>query len=668
MWGVGERSLARVRALDGLRGLAVAGVLLYHAGFDWARGGFLGVSIFFTLSGFLITSLLLAERDGAGRISLRHFWSRRARRILPAALLALGGVALYGLTVADASQAGRLPGDGLSALAEVANWRFVFGDQSYAALFLTPSPVQHFWSLAIEEQFYVVFPLVVVAALAASKGTRRGLTAVVVLLGAGSVGLSLLLFTPGEDPSRVYYGTDTRAVELLAGALLALLLTNRRRLERPAVQRITALAGVLALGGLVTAWVAISQADARLYQGGLALHAALVALVIAAALVPGPVRAALGTAPFVALGLVSYGAYLYHWPIYLWLDADRTGLDGAALFAVRLAVTLAVAALSWYFVEQPIRHGRRVTGWRPAVVVPAAAAVVAVLLVTLPSSSEQPRIVFEAVRGPATALAASRPSAAGAARLPVTGPRTAVAADEQAAPAAPIRPPVRKILVVGDSVAQTLGRGLERWGPRHGVRVVNGARFYCGIARGGRLGALLGRSNASCGDWAPAWSRLLDRTRPDVVVVLSTMWDLGSRQRDEWGPDFVSQGDPRFDSFVTAEWGQAAELLGSRGARVVWLTNPCAEIPQLSNDLRYANDRYLPVLTRFHPVVQIDLRARVCPAGAFSNRLGPVDGARPDGVHFSDPGADWVASWLGPLLADPELSSDDPPSVPVKRA
>ncbi len=155
--------------------MAVAGVLLFHAGFGWAGGGFLGVSIFFTLSGFLITSLLLQERDATGRISLGHFWSRRARRILPAALLALAGIALYGLTVADAHQAARLPGDGLSALGEVANWRFVLGDQSYAALFSAPSPVQHFWSLAIEEQFYLVFPLLLVGMTLWTRRSRRGL-------------------------------------------------------------------------------------------------------------------------------------------------------------------------------------------------------------------------------------------------------------------------------------------------------------------------------------------------------------------------------------------------------------------------------------------------------------------------------------------------------------
>ena len=196
MWGEEDRGSARAPAVDGLRGVAVAGVLLFHAGATGFDGGFLGVSIFFTLSGFLITSLLLVEHESTGRIALGHFWSRRARRILPAALLALAGVALYGLTVADARSGVPAPRRRAQrASAEVANWRFVFGDQSYAALFSAPSPVQHFWSLAIEEQFYMVFPLVVFATLVVGRGQRRPLTYVVVTLAVASAALAALMFS-----------------------------------------------------------------------------------------------------------------------------------------------------------------------------------------------------------------------------------------------------------------------------------------------------------------------------------------------------------------------------------------------------------------------------------------------------------------------------------------
>ena len=209
VWGEQRGDSAREPALDGLRGLAVAGVLLFHGGFAWAGGGFLGVSIFFTLSGFLITSLLLVEHDADGRsrsrISLRHFWARRARRILPAALIAL---AFVGALRADgrrrASRPRQLPGDGLSALAQVANWRFVLGDQSYASLFSAPSPVQHFWSLAIEEQFYLVLPAAPRRHVHARRAARAAHSpSSSACSPSASAVLAAVLFTPGQDPSRV---------------------------------------------------------------------------------------------------------------------------------------------------------------------------------------------------------------------------------------------------------------------------------------------------------------------------------------------------------------------------------------------------------------------------------------------------------------------------------
>lgn len=657
-----------MRAFDGLRGVAVVGVLLFHAGATGFGGGFLGVSIFFTLSGFLITSLLLVEHESTGRIALGSFWGRRARRILPAALIALAGVAVYGLTVADAHQAARLPADGLSALGEVANWRFVLGDQSYAALFSAPSPVQHFWSLAIEEQFYLVFPLIVVATLTLARGARRPLVVVVTALALASALVAGLLYSPGHDPSRVYYGTDTRAVELLVGALLALALAGRHRLAAKRTTVTVASLGVVALALLVGSWVTVEQSDGALYRGGLAFHAVLVAAVIAAALVPGPVRSVLSIRPLRMLGIISYGVYLYHWPIFLWLTPERTGLGGLELFGERMALTIAIATISYLWIEQPILHRSWVRGWRPAVVAAAFAAAVAVVFVQVPSTSSSPKIVFSAVKRPADALAAGTSSVAHAATLPVTGTGldatkaatsvTVPATPTTLAPVAPPPPPVQRILLVGDSVAQTLGRGLERWGPAHGVAVVNEARFYCGVTRGGQIAMALGHSNNACADWATRWPVLLDRIHPDVVVMLTTIWDVGERQRDEWGPDYLAEGDPRFDQWIESEWRAAVETLGSRGARVVWLSSPCAAEAPINEMLHYSNSHYIPALQSTSPAISVDLASGVCQKGEFSDQIGPVADGRPDGLHFSDAGANWVASWLGPRLADPMLGNE----------
>jgi len=656
------RGLAHIPALDGLRGLAVAGVLAFHGGFEWAAGGFLGVSTFFTLSGFLITSLLLLERESTGHLDLLRFWSRRLRRLLPAALLCLLGVAVYGLLVAKGHQAERLSGDALSALGYVANWRFVIGDHSYAALFSDPSPVQHFWSLAIEEQFYLFYPLVAAGALALVGGSRHRYAILLGTLAVASSALMWVLHTPGTDPSRVYYGTDTRAAELLIGALLAAFVAGRPGPRSVGARRALATAGTLALGALVTAWLALDQADVLLYRGGLPVHALLCAVVIAAVMQRGPATRVLSLRPLCALGLVSYGAYLYHWPIFLWLSPDRTGLDGAALFAVRIATTLAVAVLSYHFVELPIRRGRRVTGWQPALLAPLGAAAVAVAFVATPMGTDAPRIVFSAVNKPSAAFTATE--TAGTVTTTTSVP-TSGASDASGVlpltnpPDAPAPPPVGRIMIVGDSVAQTLGRGLERWGPPHGVGVLNAATYWCPVARGGRLANQFGSEQSEgCKSWATDWGRHLQRFDPDVVVVLVTVWDIGPRERNEWGPGYREPGDPVFDQWLVSDWQAAYDVLASRGARVVWLVPPCASDPSLSNALRRDYGRLLPRLQATRPVIFVDLRAYACPDAVFTDVIDGVYGARPDGLHFSDPGADAVAAWLGPRIVDPGLQSD----------
>src|SRR3954470_7804794 len=210
--------LAYAPALDGLRALAVIAVLLSHAGFRWARGGFLGVTTFFVLSGFLICGLLLVERDSTGRISLRSFWARRARRLVPGVLVLVALVAGYYFAVAARPSRG-VVGDALAAMTWVGNWRFVLAHRSYADLFSQASPFQHTWSLAVEEQFYVVAPLLVAGLLAVGAmwhrhrtGLRRWPLAAVVVSGiAASTVAAAVLHPAGAQASRAYYGTDARA-------------------------------------------------------------------------------------------------------------------------------------------------------------------------------------------------------------------------------------------------------------------------------------------------------------------------------------------------------------------------------------------------------------------------------------------------------------------------
>ena len=337
------------------------------------RGGFLGVSTFFTLSGFLITGLLIAEYERSGRIDLPGFWSRRFRRLMPAALLTLAGIAIFGSHAADVVQQSRLGGEGISALFYLANWWLIFTDAGCASLLGSPSPVQHFWSLAIEEQYYVVYPVIVATAFGVTGSGRRGLASLLtVSLIASSLWMAWLAGTDVSN-TRIYYGTDTRCAELLAGGLLALLLAGRQPPTKAPIRRAVSILGVSGLALSAYFW-AISSVDSdALYTGGLAAYMASSLMIIAAAVLPGgPVRALLSLGWLRWLGRVSYGAYLYHWPLFLWLTEQSTGLGGPALALLRVVATLVLAGISYRWLEEPIRTHRRVLLWRRWILPPVA--------------------------------------------------------------------------------------------------------------------------------------------------------------------------------------------------------------------------------------------------------------------------------------------------------
>jgi peptidoglycan/LPS O-acetylase OafA/YrhL len=364
--------LPHLRALDGLRGLAVLAVVFYHWAPGVAPGGFLGVDLFFVLSGFLITSLLVSERESTGDISLGRFWGRRARRLLPALFLVLAAVGVYVLVTATRVDAQHVANDGLAAFAYVANWHFISSGQPYFQQFIqqAPSPLRHTWSLAIEEQFYLIWPLVVllVARVATGHAQRRGrqrrrlrhaLFGVCLVLGALSF-LRMLTLFHGGDPNRVYYGTDSRAFIILVGAALGALTVGRPFVATRWLRGLLVLVGCGAIGVLVYTMATLNTTSSWLYNGGYGIVAVLMVVVLAAAAQRfwNPLGRLLSVRPLVGLGLISYGVYLWHWPIALWITPSGTGLDGPALFLLRAVVTLAVSLASYYLVEQPIRQGR----------------------------------------------------------------------------------------------------------------------------------------------------------------------------------------------------------------------------------------------------------------------------------------------------------------------
>ncbi len=374
-----RRTLEYQPSLDGLRGVAVAGVVAFHLGH--LQGGFLGVDLFFTLSGYLITRLLLLEHESTGRVARGAFWTRRAWRLLPALYLLLGSLAVYAALFARPDELAGIRGPGLASLLYVANWWLLRTGDGYWDIFAAPSPLEHMWSLAIEEQFYIVWPVLFVVVLGARRNIGRLLAVTVALAAMSAVLLGVLA---AGDVSRAYFGSFTRSSSILVGAALAMVVHRGDRWLGAAVRsKVAPWLAAAAAGFLAWSWISIDGAvDLGWYRGGFLMHALAVAVIIAVLThrPNGPATGILSWGPIRGLGIVSYGFYLWHWPVIVVLDGDRTGLDGGALLLVRLAVALAATLASYFLLERPARHvlAKRVS---PLVVFPIAAVVLAVVLV-----------------------------------------------------------------------------------------------------------------------------------------------------------------------------------------------------------------------------------------------------------------------------------------------
>lgn len=608
----------REPALDGIRGLAVGAVLAFHGGFGWAQGGYLGVSTFFTLSGFLITRLLVGEQARTGHTSLARFWSRRARRLWPASLLTLLAVIVIGATLFEADDVQGLPGDVVAALAQVANWRFVVEGRSYGDLFTAPSLVQHFWSLAIEEQLYLVLPLVVMAC-GRTRQPLRTLAIVVGGLSLASVAATLVL-SGSASADRIYYGTDTRAFELLAGAALAVAGAGSPEVAR-ARGRAVQVVGWVALGLSVLAWATVAQSEEIVTRGGLWVYAVLSVALVVGARAPGPLRTALSWPPLARLGLISYGVYLFHWPVFQVLTPEQLGTGRVVAFALAVALTVALAALSHQLLEAPILSGRARwvgRGRRPALVAVGAFAVVALTATALPE------------RPPTLDIDAAQDDLA----------------DLLAAPDVPVDPDAPTVSVVGDSTALAVALGLATWAGKTGeVDVADGVTgLGCGLVTTGTRLYFGGERplEPDCGD-RPAALRDMP-TGNDVVLYMAGAWEVAAYRTggsDEWR----TIEDPSFYDELAALLEDVYEVTTRDGATFAFVLVPDLEVgvkrrqspvePAVESDpARIALYNQLGRdLAERHPddVELVDLRS-------FMETLpgGPLDrDLRPDGIHLS---------------------------------
>jgi peptidoglycan/LPS O-acetylase OafA/YrhL len=605
-------TMPRLAALDGIRGLAVAAVVVNHARPSALAGGWLGVDVFFVLSGFLITSLLLREHAASGRIDLGHFYSRRARRLLPALFVLLAAVVAVARVAPDTAGFDTVRGDGLAALAYVANWHFIAAGTSYFGAF-APSPLRHLWSLAIEEQFYLVWPVLLILLL--RRGRARTVTLVAGSLAIASAIAMALRFDGGTGISRAYFGTDTHAHGLLVGCACAALLASGWRVRVPRV------VAVIAAIGVAAAMFELQGTASFAYRGAIFGVAILTAIVVAAVASghAGPLAWVLERRPLVGLGRISYGVYLWHWPVLLVLTASRMHVTGWPLVGEQVAVTLGLSLLSYALLERPVLRGWPRARIDAALVVTAAAVAAAVALVAVVPDQRPPFAAAQQVAATRSADRIVRPVVVrGAKHVPV-------------------------VLVVGDSVAYTLVPGLEAYERRAHLYFITAAQTGCPLdieatalhdeTETPSIGAL-----PSYCDWPHHWPQIIARTHPDVVVALWGLWDAyDARVRGHW----LNVGTPEWAAHMRGMLGRAVGVLSARGAHVVVLSTPYtfgashSRVDALNHVFASfaASD---PRQTTF-----IDIQP-------LMNTLAPE---RWDAVHFTDAGATTLGRAVVPLIA-----------------
>jgi peptidoglycan/LPS O-acetylase OafA/YrhL len=626
---------ARVRSLDGMRAAAVVLVFAFHLGVPGFKAGFLGVDLFFVLSGFLITGLLLGEMERTGRIALPSFWARRVRRLMPALVVLLLAVAVVTALTATFSERTSIRGDLLATTTYVANWRFI-DTSSYFVNTGVASPLQHTWSLAIEEQFYLMWPLLLGGLILLVKRPRRAVVVPALIGATASAALLAILWAP-DAVDRAYMGTDARIFEPLIGALGAVLVASPR--GRAVLKKIgTPLVAIGAIG--LVACLAVIRPETAVYYYGGAVAVSVFALMMVAPLwveKGGHMSRAFSWAPVAWLGAVSYGVYLWHWPVIQWLGVPGAHGAGAVVRGtLAVALTLGIAALSYYLIEQPILTGRglgqhvgrhigSLRSVRPVVVL---SCVPVVMLLVAAASVE------------ATSVP---PPKAG---QPV-------------------------IMLVGDSVPLHLESTFEKEASGRGWRIVSAAQGACPVSGEnptGAEGVTLHEAKQCPFVVVPEQNSMIAAWHPNIVV----WWDRWSVS-DYVTADGtqITAGTPQFWRLRSAMLRSTVDRLTGQGARVVFVaTEPpsvgilsrcvpvCARWPQ------FLLDHYADITTRWNGMMRVYAKQHPDQASFISVTdtmcradVAPcddtIDGvpARPDGIHYEGPAQKIVVGAIADRLA-----------------
>ena len=671
--------LGHIGGLDGIRGMSVLSIIAFHNGLSSVPGGFYGVDAFFVLSGYLITTLLVTEWAATGTVRLGRFWAGRARRLLPALFLLVAVIGVVLTAVPRLLATPSIIGDALSTVFYASNWYSIHQGVSYFSLATQPSPLVHTWSLAIEEQFYLVWPLVVLAVLKLGRRRHRKQTVPVVtggqmilipsggpgwtqrrrlhhlflLASFGALASALLMafLAPDGYSTRAYYGTDARAQALLVGgALAAGLALWRTESRRPGFVKVAAVLGVLGMAGTGVLWANVHEASTLAFSGGFLVASLAAGMVVLAAVVAprSPAVRLLELAPLPWLGRISYGVYLWYWPVLLVMSGSRLHWGLYPLFAARATVTVAVAALSARFVELPIRRGA-LGEWRSWVAAPVGAAVAigAIGVSTL-------------VPVGATALGQG-----------TTSGQTITTVVPQPPALSPV-PPVSgsakrvKVLLVGDSIVATLGVGLSRSASNGAVQIVNEGIPGCSVSEQQEIRVLFYTlpPGPPCNSPDPAalfnqWKKWVDAYNPDVVLYAARGETFDQELNGQW----QYMGQAAFDRYVESRYRQAAEVLGSRGATVVLMTSPYYSSGTTPSGAIWPEDQTSRVdidnetiRTAANAVTSAgggqvyvyDLNLVVSPGHRYAGAIGSVNLRCTDGVHFSPSGGVYVGLQLLP--------------------